>query len=267
MDRGIPPPDMPIVDILLELRAACREKRLARYEMHADTPIYAFDQMVHATFLVREMYAEVFPIRNPMVAAVHVLEANTCIQWYNAIRHQDWPEARRWMRVGIPLMHDIEPGRTYTQMVADHPDELRATARGAYADVLRGVFACLTPSLRTRSWNKASDRIQKLAFTLEEVDLTDTGGPHDGSRTPVQEWALRVQPFLDREPAPRPYGHHVLSDFGLRLQAASPLHPSLFRTALLVTHPKCAKRSRLAALPLPVIQAILRWARLPMEKW
>lgn len=251
-----PPPSMVFVDIMLEMQAACREKRVAKYEVQADTPLGTYEQALHAAFLVRELNAEVFPILNSIICSVHMLQSKTERLYLKAIHEHNWPEARRWMCVSMP---------TYKHT------EVMDTLPRACANALRCMFAYSVLFLRKRDWDEAHLRMHSFAIhkaniemALECADLSDTGGPNDD--TPLREWERRVQPYLAREPAPRPEGYYLILEFGLRLRDATPLHPILFRTALLATHPRSASTSRLGALPIHVLQAILRWARWSSNK-
>jgi len=258
---------MVFIDFLLELQAACREVRLEKYQQRDSISIGTYAQAVHAAILSRELYADVFPVRNSILNACSWVETRAYRNLHDAVKREDWPEARRWMRTGVPLVENKEPGRVYAEIAKQKPDELATTVRGAYADVLRGMFACSCRFLRIRDWQRAWHLVEKLKFTLDYVDLHDVGGTHNNRCTPLLLWEARVQPFLLKEPRPWPYEAQLLADYGADLRNATPLHPDLLRAALFATHPRSAKTSRLASLPLTSVQAILRFAAMPRNKW
>jgi hypothetical protein len=259
------PSSMTCVDILLEIQAACREKRLERYAVDYRRRLGTYAQAEHAAFLVRELQAEAFPMRNSILNAETWLPSLTNNLYRAALRRHDWADAMRWMRLHLPPPEDKE---------GEHdngfPTEVHAILPHAYATVLRCAFAHIVRFLRKRDWAEARLRLDVFALrrtgrhveplALEHADLTDTGGPHDAGRWVLQDWDRFVTPYLNREPAPRPESWHLLMDFGHRLRDATPLHPTLFHAALCATHPRAA-RTRLGALPQPILHAILRWAR------
>jgi hypothetical protein len=264
-------PEMVYADIMLELQASCREKREAKYEVESTTPLGTYEQALHASFLVRELNAFAFPILNSIINATVSLRSKTNYRYFQALHLRDWPEAGRWMhvllppiRLGIDRLHDDD------SISKEYPIELKDFLPRAYTNALRCAFAYAAPFLRKRDWKEAHLRMDVYTFqnaeihaekmALEFADLGDTGGPHDGDRTLLQDWERIVKPYLDREPAPRPEAYYTILELGSKLSDATPLHPALFRAALFATHPKAAN-TRLGALPPPILHAILRWAR------
>lgn len=283
---GVPSADVVLADVLRELKAAQLEKRPMAAWVPKQIPLGTYEQIVEAAFLGREICVEVYP----MNGTTHALICRLCRvidkQCMQAIERKDWLEVERWMRASPPLYFPCReqesrftsqmsllkarkfftpvPGRMYTHAAMIYPTELQDIIPGAYADVLRGVFACSALFIRTRDWQKVHERIKELAFGLNDVDLSDTGGPHDANRTPFLEWELRVQPYLDKWPTPNSINYEFLQEFGRRLRDDSPLSPVLFRTALFAMHPRCS--GLFGILPLSVRELILRQARKPRSK-
>ena len=262
------PRPMTYEDILLEMQAACREQRLERYEVNHLSHLGTYAQAEHAAFLARELQAEVFPMRNSILSAETGLPTVTHHLYRAALRRQDWADAMRWMRLHLPPPEADDDTNGY-------PAEVQPILPHAYATVLRGAFAHIVLFLRKRDWHEARLRLDVFThrrtrhhaqtLALEHADLNDAGGPHDAGRTPLQDWNRLVQPFLDREPNPRPESCHLLMDLGGHLRDGTALHPALFHAALCATHRRAA-HTRLGALPPPILQAILRWARWSKRK-
>jgi len=263
--EGLPPPGMTATDVLLSMQAACRERRLIPYTLQDDTPLGP--DATYAAFLVRALHAEAFPVPNAVFCTGNWLQSQIEQRYWRAVDHQDWPEAARWMCVQLPPT-ERERRRPQTE----HPVELRTALPKAFAGALRFAFAYAVGPLRKRNWREARVRMEITArgalpfddMALHRADLSDVD-PHS-RRTPLQDWERWVQPLLDREPSPSPEAHHQLMELGLRLRDATPLHPAVFHAALLATHPRAAATSSLAALPVHVLQGILRWAQWSRRK-